>query len=125
MGQNAENRREPRARCRQGQREHWPRAPSLPKRRLLFRRYPLPWDEADAHRLRGRLLAPLGRRYRPQAVESLEAAIETYRHLGADPRWTDRVEAARQRLGAAWRSAARYCDGLTSRPVEILRPFSQ
>jgi len=91
----------------------------------VFRRYALPWDEADAHHLRGRLLAPLGRRYRPQAVESFDAAIETYRRLGADPRWTDRVEAARQRLGAAWRSAARYRDGLTSRQVEILRLVAQ
>jgi len=91
----------------------------------VFRRYTLPWDEADAHHLRGRLLAPLGRRYRPQAVESLEAAIETYRRLGADPRWTDRVEAARQRLDVASRGAARFPDGLTSRQVEILRFVAQ
>lgn len=84
-----------------------------------FRRYSLPWDEAEALHLWGRAL--LRARRRGAALEKLDAAIDLYRRHGAGRRFIDRVEADKKgALGTASRPDSRP-DGLTEREVEVLR----
>ncbi len=85
----------------------------------IFRRYTLPWDEAEALHLWGQAL--LNTRRRSAAIEKLDAAIEIYRRHGAGQPFIDRVEADRKRaLGTAARPHA-YPDSLTAREAEVLR----
>jgi tetratricopeptide (TPR) repeat protein len=59
----------------------------------IFRKYALPWEEADTLQRWGRALTAAGQNDR--AAEKFDAAIEVYRRHGAGQRWIDRVEAAR------------------------------
>jgi tetratricopeptide (TPR) repeat protein len=54
-----------------------------------FRRYSLPWDEADACIIRGKALRALGDD--TGAAGQFDAARSIYRHIGADRLWRDRV----------------------------------
>jgi len=64
-----------------------------------FRRYTLPWDEAEALRCWGRALLRAGERER--GIEKLDEAIGIYRRIGAGERWVEVVERERsQRMGS-------------------------
>ena len=56
----------------------------------IFRRYTLPWDEAEALHGLGRALLAAGEQDRGN--ERLNAAIDIYRRHGAGQRWIDFVE---------------------------------
>jgi tetratricopeptide (TPR) repeat protein len=58
-----------------------------------FRRYTLPWEEAETLRLWGCALGSAGNHAR--SVEKCDAAIEIYRLRGAGARWIERAEAAK------------------------------
>ena len=60
----------------------------------IFRRYHVPFEEAEALHYWGRALNVSGEHGR--ANEKLDAAIEIYRRCGAGERWAQRVEADRQ-----------------------------
>ena len=60
----------------------------------IFRRYHVPFEEAEALHYWGRALNASGEHGR--ASEKLDAAIEIYRRCGAGERWVERVEANRQ-----------------------------
>ncbi|MGH9008462.1 MAG: tetratricopeptide repeat protein, partial [Acidimicrobiia bacterium] len=55
----------------------------------VFRRFGLPWDEAEAQNRFGRALLDGGDRR--GAVETLAGALELYRRHGAGARWVERV----------------------------------
>ena len=57
----------------------------------IFRRYHVPFEEAEALHYQGRALNASGEL--AQANEKLDAAIEIYRRCGAGERWVERVEA--------------------------------
>src|SRR5260370_39228104 len=57
----------------------------------IFRRYHVPFEEAEALHYQGRALSASGEL--AQANEKLDAAIEIYRRCGAGERWVERVEA--------------------------------
>jgi tetratricopeptide (TPR) repeat protein len=59
----------------------------------IFRRYQVPFEEADALYYWGRTLHGSGDHAR--ANEKLDAAIAIYNRCGAGERWIDRIEAAR------------------------------
>jgi tetratricopeptide (TPR) repeat protein len=59
----------------------------------IFRRYHVPFEEAEALHYWGRALNASGEHGR--AHEKLDAAIEIYRRCGAGERWVERVEADR------------------------------
>jgi tetratricopeptide (TPR) repeat protein len=59
----------------------------------IFRRYSVPFEEAEALYYWGRALNASGEQGR--ANEKLDAAIEIYRRCGAGERWVQRVEADR------------------------------
>ena len=93
----------------------------------IFRRYTLPWDEAEALHLWGKACArSKGRSLRAIAVDKFDAAIDLYRRHGAGQAWIDRVEADKQRISER-PAVARpsYPDGLTDREVEVLRLVAQ
>jgi DNA-binding winged helix-turn-helix (wHTH) protein/tetratricopeptide (TPR) repeat protein len=58
-----------------------------------FRRYTLPWEEAETLRLWGCALGSAGNHAR--SVEKCDVAIEIYRLRGAGARWIERAEAAK------------------------------
>jgi tetratricopeptide (TPR) repeat protein len=68
-------------------------APHFENAIATFRRYSLPWDEADALHDWGVALNKAAEY--SGAREKFDAAIEIYRPHGAGQRWIDRVEAAR------------------------------
>ncbi len=57
----------------------------------IFRRYHVPFEEAEALHYQGRALNASGEL--AQANEKLDAAIEIFRRCGAGERWVERVEA--------------------------------
>ncbi|MGC2304395.1 ATP-binding protein [Candidatus Binatus sp.] len=59
----------------------------------IFRRYHVPFEEAETLHYWGRALSASGEHGR--ANEKLDAAIESYRRCGAGERWVERVEADR------------------------------
>lgn len=61
----------------------------------VFRRFHVPWDQAEAFLLWGRALRQAGDHAR--AIECLDAATEIYRRMGAGPAWLERVQEARTR----------------------------
>jgi len=89
----------------------------------IFRRYSLPWDEADALALRGQLYARGGRRYQQAALESFDEAAAIYRTRGAGLPWTDHLAALKHKAlgGRTFPSHPAYPDGLSAREVEVLR----
>jgi len=62
-----------------------------------FKRYELPWEEAETFLYWGRDANAAGD---SRASEKFDAAIEIYRRHGAGQRWIDRVEAERARICA-------------------------
>ena len=64
----------------------------------IFRRYHVPFEEAEALYYWGRALNASGEH--GMANEKLDAAIEIYRRCGAGQRWVERVETARKSGGA-------------------------
>ncbi len=90
----------------------------------VFRRYSLPWDEAEALLQRGRMYAT-SRRHRASAAASFDAAIEIYRGHGAGQRWIDRVEALRSAAAGSGKgiveAVPQYPAGLSEREAEVLR----
>jgi DNA-binding CsgD family transcriptional regulator len=92
----------------------------------VFQRYSLPWDEAEAHHLRGRLLARLGKQQRPQAAGSFDAAAEIYRRIDAARPWLDALAASRSvSFGRATQAREGYPGGLSEREAEVLRLIAQ
>lgn len=59
----------------------------------IFRRFTLPFDEADALHQWGRALAACGEPI--AATEKLDAAVDLYRHHGVSDRFVERVNASR------------------------------
>jgi tetratricopeptide (TPR) repeat protein len=62
----------------------------------IFRKYALPWEEADTLHRWGRALLAAGALDR--ANQKFDAAIEIYRRYGAGERWLERVQEARGSL---------------------------
>jgi len=92
-----------------------------------FRRYTLPWDEAEAFEIWARTCRRFygGRSRRSFIAEKLNSARAVYERIGAGQPWIDRLEADRKRaLGTAPRPPA-YPDGLSEREVEVLRLIAQ
>jgi DNA-binding CsgD family transcriptional regulator/tetratricopeptide (TPR) repeat protein len=88
----------------------------------IYRRYQLPWEEADSLRLLGRALLAAGQR--PQALEKLNDALAVYAHVGAADHWRERVladVALAEQVRPHQSSGTRYPVGLTAREVEVLR----
>jgi tetratricopeptide (TPR) repeat protein len=65
----------------------------------IFRRYHVPFEEAEALYYWGRALNASGEHAR--ANEKIDAAIEIYRRCGAGERWIERVEAVSSRAPRA------------------------
>jgi DNA-binding CsgD family transcriptional regulator len=98
--------------------------PLFDKALEAFRRYKVPWDEAEALYLRGRVKARATRGRSREALESFDLAIAIYREHAGGQRWIDRVEVEKQRLldrGGGAPKAQVFPDGLSEREVEILR----
>ncbi len=89
----------------------------------VFRRYTLPWDEAEALHLWGKAL--LRNRRRGAAFEKLAAAVEIYQRHGAGDAWIDRVETDRRNFEGTNHARPSYPGGLTAREVEVLRLIAQ
>ncbi len=90
----------------------------------IFRRYTLPWDEAEAHEIAARTCARFHRGRGRQAFvgENLAAARAVYERIGAGQPWLDRLEAAERRLtGDPEDRTAPLPDNLTEREAEVLR----
>ena len=85
----------------------------------VFRRYILPWEEAEALYLWGRAL--LIARKRAAAREKLDTAITIYKRLNAGSPWLERVSALRDRIEPRKGTGPVYPDDLTRRQVEVLR----
>ena len=87
----------------------------------VFRRYGLPWDEAETLECWARALLAAGRR--AAAGEKLAAALELYRRRGAGSRWLERIGALQERYAPrrAPSVVPAYPDNLTEREVEVLR----
>jgi len=73
--------------------EHFERAIAI------FKRYRLPFEEADTLVSWGSALRGIGDR--AEADAKFDAAVAIYRHCGAGQRWIDRVEAARSKAPLA------------------------
>jgi DNA-binding CsgD family transcriptional regulator len=86
-----------------------------------FRRYALPWDEAEALYTWGRLLLAAGAQ--AEGIATLEAAAAVYRGHGAGSRWLERLERVHSGTtrGAASSARSAYPDRLSAREVEVLR----
>jgi DNA-binding CsgD family transcriptional regulator len=87
----------------------------------LFRRYRLPWDEAQAVELRGTIAIKSGD---SQAGDRyLDAAATIYRRHAAGPAWMQRVARARAMAhnGYAPQALLGLPEALSYREVEVLR----
>lgn len=89
----------------------------------VFRSYSLVWDQAEALRVWGEVLArSLRRRSRDKASEKLTAAAEIYRSHEAGECWINLVVlAAEHFLPHSVASRHLYPDQLTQREVEVIR----
>jgi DNA-binding CsgD family transcriptional regulator len=91
----------------------------------IFRRFQLPWDEAETLEYQARRLFGAGRL--AEAAEDLHAAEDIYRHIGAGDRWIARLREHPARVGhdqisqGATQSPRARADGLSRREVEVLR----
>lgn len=86
----------------------------------VFRRYHLPWDEAEAFETWGDALAAAGRRLRRAALQKIDAALDIYRADGAGQPLIDCVLATRKRIAGGEGAPPVYPNGLTAREVEVL-----
>lgn len=66
----------------------------LAKSATIFRKYHMPFEEAEANIYAAR--AALVGGFSERAARQLDTAVEIYRGIGTGQRWIDRVEAARQ-----------------------------
>jgi len=89
----------------------------------VFQRFSLPWDEAEALQLRGRMYGGAGRRHRHTAGASFESAIDLLRAHGAAQAWTEHAAALiRTSLGSSpGRAGPPAPGGLSARELEVLR----
>ena len=89
----------------------------------IFRRFSLPWDEAEALVLRGHFYGHAGRSHRHAASESFDKAAAIYSAHGASQPWLDHVAALKHRTlgGRTGVIPPAYPDGLSAREVEVLR----
>jgi DNA-binding CsgD family transcriptional regulator len=93
---------------------------SFERAQAIFRRYSLPWDEAETLRVWGAaLLSQASRVFRAQAVEKFDAAEQIYRSRGAGEPWLQRVHGQRTPVAHV------LPGGLTEREVEVLRLLAQ
>jgi DNA-binding CsgD family transcriptional regulator len=91
----------------------------------IFRRYSLPWDEAEAWEVWAQLGRGFyrGRARRDFVTEKLAGAEAVYQRIGAGQPWLDRlVVEASHLLGES--KEEEYPDGLTGREVEVLRSIA-
>ena len=84
-----------------------------------FRRFSLPWDEAEALHQWGRALTRAGRQ--AQAGEKLSAAEAIYRRLRAGPLWFERLTATEGRRTRRPPSRSSARDELSKRESQVLR----
>jgi tetratricopeptide (TPR) repeat protein len=70
----------------------------------IYRRYSLPWEEAEAFYLWGRALLDAGET--SSADQKLESAIEIYRRIGAGQAWIDRALIQKARATGATKMVA-------------------
>jgi len=88
----------------------------------VFHEYCLPWSEAEALYLWGRMLLAAGDR--AAAAAKLDLSADTYRQRGAEERWLQRVvtlrpsKAARESRGT--REPSAHPGGLSDREVQVL-----
>lgn len=89
----------------------------------IFKRFTLPWDEAEAFRVWGYSL--LRAHQRAPALAKLSDSFEIYAELGAGHSWTDALakdrDALLSRSKASRKAAPVYPDGLSEREVDVLR----
>jgi class 3 adenylate cyclase len=85
-----------------------------------FRRFEVPWHEAEAHLLWGRALLDAGQR--AAALEQLDAALAIYRRIGAGPQWLERVLAVKMRAQGSDSSHAKSTIATVAASVEAKRP---
>ena len=93
--------------------------------RQTFRRYTLPWEEAESLHLWGRALLAAGETQ--QALEKFDAALAIYESCGAGQRWREHVLLDRRQAEPHRHVEAvspRYPNGLSAREVEVLRLVS-
>ncbi|MGI8550102.1 MAG: hypothetical protein ACR2PL_04765 [Dehalococcoidia bacterium] len=74
-------------------RQHEPAATRFEQASAIFRRYSLPWDEAQAYEVWGGFLLQVGEREPAEA--KFDAAVAIYRRVGAGERWLERVQRLR------------------------------
>ncbi|MBV9324103.1 MAG: AAA family ATPase [Chloroflexi bacterium] len=84
-----------------------------------FRRYNLPWAQAEVEYVWGRYLCAGGDAERGR--QHLDHALEIYRRLGAGEAWIERVQRDPPVVTRSGRTVAPYPDGLSGREVEVLR----
>jgi len=87
----------------------------------IYQQFKLPWQEADAHLLRGRVL--LGLADRSSAQREFEAARSVYERIEAAQPWLDRLDRLADTplaLSAEGPTPTAQPDGLTSRELEVL-----
>jgi class 3 adenylate cyclase len=85
-----------------------------------FRRFELPWHEAEAHLLWGRALLDAGQR--GASLEQLDAALAIYRRIGAGPQWLERVLAVKMRAQGSDSSQVKSTIAAVAASVEAKRP---
>lgn len=85
----------------------------------IFRRYTLPWDEAEALTSWARGLLRVGRK--AAAAARLEAAGTVYRRHGAGAPWCHSLSTLQALPGSPGKRPPAYPDGLSAREVEVLR----
>ena len=86
----------------------------------VFRRYRLPWDEADALARWGRILLAAGDRRR--AMEKLAGALEVYRSCGAGAAWMEPVLADKLAAQGVGPGELQASIDLLAASVELSRP---
>ena len=86
----------------------------------IAKRYPSPWDEAEALHLWGRALLDAGDRRR--AVEKFDAALAIYRRIGAGKRWLERVLADKVRTQTSPSGSLKSSLENVAQSVEMKRP---
>ncbi len=86
----------------------------------IFRRYHVPWHEADALILWGQALLEAGQR--AGALEKLDAALVTYRRIGASAQWLERALAIKMRAQGSDSSSVKASIALVASSVDAKRP---
>jgi DNA-binding CsgD family transcriptional regulator len=89
----------------------------------VFRRFSLPWDEAEASEIWARSCRGFyrGRGRRAFVADKLQAARAIYERIGAGQPWLERLDAQARRLVGGRAAGDDYPDSLTEREVEVLK----